>query len=261
MRRHDETSRTFVRQPAVLVVDDEESFVAPLAHTLAREGYRVLTAHDGPAALDLVAREQPDVVLLDLMLPGLSGLQVCRSIRKLNIPQPGVIMVTAKGTDVDAVVGLESGADDYVAKPFSLSLLLARVRALLRRIQPMELRDSAAPLEVAGIAHSEPPLVLGSLVIEPDAYEAKFKGRPLGLSPRPFELLLYLARNAGRVIGRDELLDEVWGRDYDGEVRTVDVHIHWLREQLAAAGCKHNILQTVRGVGYKLAPPAGTPQQ
>lgn len=260
MRGHDGTSRSFVRQPVILVVDDEESFVAPLAHTLTREGYRVLIAYDGLAALDLVEREQPDVVLLDLMLPGMSGLQVCRAIRGLAIPQPGVVMVTAKGADVEAVVGLESGADDYVAKPFNLSLLLARVRALLRRIQPGEPPAAAVQLpEAAGstpqVTQNAPPIALGDLVIAPDAYEARWRGRSLGLSPRPFELLLYLARNAGRVIGRDELLDEVWDRDYDGEVRTVDVHIHWLREQLATAGCEETILQTVRGVGYKLVPP------
>lgn len=267
----------YLRQPVVLVVDDEQGFVAPLAHTLSREGYRVLTAHDGLAALDLVRQECPDVVLLDLMLPGLAGLQVCRAIRTLDIPQPGVIMVTAKSADVDTVVGLESGADDYVAKPFNLSLLLARIRALLRRIQrpagagqPREWGPGApagpgvpgggpggsvTPHTAGQAAEDGPMVVLGGLEIDPDAYEARWEGRPVNLSPRPFELLLYLARHHGRVLGRDQLLDEVWGPDYDGEVRTVDVHIHWLRAVLAGAGCKDNIIQTVRGVGYKLVVP------
>lgn len=236
-------------QPSVLVVDDEESFVSSLTHALAREGYRTLAAYDGREALDVALHEKPDVVLLDLMLPGMHGLEVCRALRAAPGPQPGVIMVTAKGTDFDAVVGLESGADDYIAKPFNLNLLLARVRALLRRRN----RDSEQPAR----GHEAPAaerLVLGDLVILPEAYEAHWGEEQLDLSPRLFELLLYFARNVGRVLTRDELLNEVWGYDYAGQTRTVDVHVHWLRELLTAAGDQAGMIGTIRGVGYKMTP-------
>jgi two-component system alkaline phosphatase synthesis response regulator PhoP len=238
-------------QPVVLVVDDEESFVSSLRHTLSREGYRVLTAFDGPGALEIALREQPDVILLDLMLPGIHGLEVCRAIRSAPLKlQPGVIMVTAKSTDFDAVVGLESGADDYIAKPFNLNLLLARIRALMRRHRRVD--------DASGNGHPAEPaeLTVGPLHLRPAAYEAAWDHHPLALSPRLFELLLHLARNVGRVVTRDELLNEVWGYDYAGQTRTVDVHVHWLRELLATAGDAGEMIQTVRGVGYKMVPPA-----
>ena len=238
-------------QPVVLVVDDEESFVSSLRHTLSREGYRVLTAFDGPSALEIALREQPDVILLDLMLPGMHGLEVCRAIRLAPIKvQPGVIMVTAKSTDFDAVVGLESGADDYIAKPFNLNLLLARLRALMRRNR--RLGDAAD----GGLPGESAELTVGPLQLRPAAYEAAWDHHPLALSPRLFELLLHLARNVGRVVTRDELLNEVWGYDYAGQTRTVDVHVHWLRELLATAGDAGEMIQTVRGVGYKMVAPA-----
>ena len=234
----------------VLLVDDEDSFVSSLTHALGREGYRVLTAADGPAGLEIALREQPEVVLLDLMLPGMHGLDVCRAVREADIPQPGIIMVTAKGTDFDAVVGLESGADDYIAKPFNLNLLLARIRALLRRHR----RGAAGS---AAQVPSAARVIIGELAIDPDAYEAYWGDHALDLSPRLFELLLYLGRNLGRVLTRDELLNEVWGYDYAGQTRTVDVHVHWLREMLAAAGARGEMIQTVRGVGYKMVALAG----
>lgn len=241
-------------EPTILVVDDEESFVTSLAHALKREGYRVLTAGTGPTGLELALEEQPDVVLLDLMLPGMPGLEVCRAIRAVGGPdQPGIIMVTAKSSDVDAVVGLESGADDYVAKPFNLSLLLARIRALLRR-NPHR-RDQAAAALAGGPDFER--LQLGELLVDEGAYVASWAGRPLDLSPRLFALLLYLARRPGRVVTRDDLLNDVWGYDYAGQTRTVDVHVHWLRELLDAAGASSQLIQTVRGVGYKLVPPGG----
>lgn len=241
-------------EPTILVVDDEESFVTSLAHALKREGYRVLTAGTGPAGLELALGERPDVVLLDLMLPGMPGLEVCRAIRAGGgSKQPGIIMVTAKTSDVDAVVGLESGADDYVAKPFNLSLLLARIRALLRR--NLHRRDPAAAAAEDAPDHDR--LQLGELVVDEGAYVASWAGRPLDLSPRLFALLLYMARRPGRVVTRDDLLNEVWGYDYAGQTRTVDVHVHWLRELLEAAGAGSQLIQTIRGVGYKLVPPGG----
>ncbi len=238
-------------QPKILVVDDEESFVLSLNHALSREGYRPLAAYDGPAALEMAVREHPDVILLDLMLPGMHGLEVCRALRAAPIPQPGVIMVTAKDTDLDAVVGLESGADDYVAKPFNLDVLLARVRALLRRRR----REAAAngPREKA---QAEDSITVGGLTVCPEGYEATYRGVQLDLSPRLFGLLLHLARNVGRVLTRDELLNDVWGYEYAGQTRTVDVHVHWLRELLVAAGGCPETIQTVRGVGYKMTVPA-----
>lgn len=255
------------RVPTVLVVDDEPSFVSSLGLALRREGYRVLSAGDGAAGLEMALHQRPDVVLLDLMLPGMHGLEVCRAIRAASGPQPGVIMVTAKDEDIDAVVGLESGADDYVAKPFHLGLLLARVRALLRRQRRLELAAAASsppaapagallPGAVPPAPAMPPPLVVGRLTIDSAAYEAAWNGRPLDLSPRLFMLLRYLAANAGRVICRDELLNQVWGFEFAGQTRTVDVHVHSLREVLAAAGAGELIL-TVRGVGYKLAAAGG----
>jgi DNA-binding response OmpR family regulator len=257
--------------PTVLIVDDESSFVTSLALALGREGYRVLSAGDGASGLAIWLRERPDVVLLDLMLPRMHGLDVCRAIRAADGPQPGVIMVTAKDSDIEAVVGLESGADDYVAKPFNLSLLLARVRALLRRSRRQEPNDppgATADPDRAGLEPDAGPpaaaavryIQLDRLRIDPAAYEAAWDGHQLDLSPRLFGLLRYLAANAGRVISRDELLNEVWGYEYAGQTRTVDVHVHWLREALSAAGAADLIL-TVRGVGYKLAAHGGEGRQ
>lgn len=228
-------------EPSILVVDDERSFVASLEHALRREGYRVSKAFDGPSALATFTREKPDVVLLDLMLPGTSGLEVCRSIRQSQEPQPGIIMVTAKDTDMDAVIGLESGADDYVTKPFNLGILLARIRALLRR----QKRASQGGRNMRR-------LVLGDIEIDTASYELTCKGNHIDLSPRLFGLLQYLAENQGQVVTRDELLNRIWGYEYAGETRTVDVHIHWLREHLNSAGCTSVAVQTIRGVGYKL---------
>jgi len=234
--------------PVVLVVDDEEDFRASLGHALGREGYRVLTAVDGPSAVLVARKEQPDLILLDLMLPGMPGLEVCRSIREWRDRlQPGIIMVTAKSTDIDAVTGLESGADDYVSKPFNLGLLLARMRALLRRLKRQRSTST-------GAASHDQTVQLGDLAMDLQAYEVFCHGKPIDLSPRLFSMLAYLAKNAGRVVTRDELLNQVWGYEYIGQTRTVDVHVHWLREQLDRAGCG-DYIHTIRGVGYKMTAP------
>jgi len=225
-----------VNSPArtVLVVDDEPTLVAALKYNLEREGYRVLTAADGGAALDVARSRRPDLLVLDLMLPVMDGLEVCRALRReMSVP---ILMLTAKGEEIDKVVGLEIGADDYVTKPFGMRELLARVRALLRRVEP------TAETEV---------LATGDLEIDLKRREARRDGRPLELKPKELELLLYFVRNRGRAFTREQLLRDVWGYDFLGDSRTVDVHIRWLRQKIEAAPAKPVRLITVRGVGYR----------
>ena len=218
----------------VLVVDDEPTLVAALKYNLEREGYRVLTAADGGAALDVARSRRPDLLVLDLMLPVMDGLEVCRALRReMSVP---ILMLTAKGEEIDKVVGLEIGADDYVTKPFGMRELLARVRALLRRAEP------TAETEV---------LATGDLEIDLKRREARRDGRPLELKPKELELLLYFVRNRGRAFTREQLLRDVWGYDFLGDSRTVDVHIRWLRQKIEAEPAKPVRLITVRGVGYR----------
>ena len=218
----------------VLVVDDEPTLVAALKYNLEREGYRVLTAADGGAALDVARSRRPDLLVLDLMLPVMDGLEVCRALRReMSVP---ILMLTAKGEEIDKVVGLEIGADDYVTKPFGMRELLARVRALLRRVEP------TAETEV---------LATGDLEIDLKRREARRDGRPLELKPKELELLLYFVRNRGRAFTREQLLRDVWGYDFLGDSRTVDVHIRWLRQKIEAEPAKPVRLITVRGVGYR----------
>ena len=218
----------------VLVVDDEPTLVAALKYNLEREGYRVLTAADGGAALDVARSRRPDLLVLDLMLPVMDGLEVCRALRReMSVP---ILMLTAKGEEIDKVVGLEIGADDYVTKPFGMRELLARVRALLRRAEP------TAETEV---------LATGDLEIDLKRREARRDGRPLELKPKELELLLYFVSNRGRAFTREQLLRDVWGYDFLGDSRTVDVHIRWLRQKIEAEPAKPVRLITVRGVGYR----------
>lgn len=222
----------------ILVVEDEENIRFSLSSGLAREGYRVLEAADGETGLALAREGDPDLVLLDLMLPDISGLDVARLIRRdKSVP---IIMVTARDAETDIIGGLEMGADDYVTKPFSMGVLLARIRVNLRRKGGEAGEDGATS-----------SLRIGPLVMEPESLVARLGERSLDLTPRLFQLLLYLARNAGAVCTRDAMLNEVWGFDYVGETRTVDVHVHWLREKLREAGPGVS-LETVRGVGYRL---------
>ena len=220
----------------VLVVDDERNIVDLVRLYLEKEGLRVAVAADGREALEAYARHAPDLVVLDLMLPGLDGFEVCREIRRRG--QTPVLMLTARSDDVDAVVGLELGADDYVTKPFNPRLLVARVRSLLRRA------DAAA----TGVA----PVSVGTLRIDPPRRSASVDGRDLALRPREFDLLLALARDPGIVHTREALLENVWGTDFPGETRTVDVHVAELRKKLGSDGPR---LETLRGVGYRLVPP------
>ncbi|MFO7941090.1 MAG: response regulator transcription factor [Bacillota bacterium] len=224
------------RETSVLVVEDEENIRFSLSSSLEREGYRVLSAATGEEGLTMAREEDVDLVLLDVMLPDVSGLDVSRLIRReSNVP---IIMVTARDAETDIIAGLEMGADDYVTKPFSLGVLLARIRANLRR-------------EIADTPESTDAVRVGSISLEPESYTARIGEEMMDLTPRLFNLLLFLGKNEGAVCTRDRILDEVWGYDYIGETRTVDVHIHWLRGKLRK-WAPEVTLETVRGVGYRL---------
>ena len=219
----------------ILIVDDDQNICELLRLYLAKEGYETLIAHDGQAALDLFEKEKPDMVLLDVMMPHMDGWEVCRRIRgQSNTP---VIMLTAKGETFDKVLGLELGADDYVVKPFDTKEVVARIKAVLRRCSP----DSQ---ESNGIIQFE------NLSLDMSRYELKVKGQVVEAPPKELELLAYLAGHPNRVFTRDQLLDEVWGFEYYGDSRTIDVHIKRLREKLEGASDAW-CLKTVWGVGYK----------
>jgi two-component system response regulator VicR len=227
----------------VLIVDDEQSIVDLLTYNLQRNGYEVVVARDGRQALKLAQSEQPDLIILDLMLPGLDGLDVCRVLRRDSaVP---IIMLTAREEEVDRVVGLELGADDYVTKPFSVRELMARVKAVLRRTGP------APSTEIGTAAASR----VGPLEMDALSREAWLSGTPLPLTHLEFDLLATLARHAGQVLSRNQLLDQVWGYDYYGDARAVDSAIKRLRAKLRAAGGDPDLITSVRGVGYRLERP------
>jgi two-component system response regulator RegX3 len=224
----------------ILLVEDQEAIAAFVQTALEQEGYTVQIASDGAAALAQVEAEPPDLILLDLMLPTLSGLEVCRAVRARRDYIP-IIMLTAKSEEVDKIVGLELGADDYITKPFSARELVARVRAVLR---------------LARQAGGRPPrntLRAGPLEIDLEGRTVSVRGQPVHLAPKEFDLLATLARRRGRVFGREMLLERVWGYDYMGESRTVDVHIQRLRGKIEPDPAHPRYLLTVRGVGYKFA--------
>ncbi len=219
----------------VLVVDDDLTLVAALRYNLEREGFQVLEAGDGEMALELARSQAPDLVILDVLLPGLDGFEVCRRLRRQSaVP---IIMLTAKGEETDRVVGLELGADDYVTKPFSMRELLARVRALLRRAE-------------GGAAQGE-TIVCGDLRLDLRRRQAYRHDTPLPLKPKEFDLLAFFMRHRGRAFTRQELLDQVWGYQYAGDTRTVDVHVRWLREKIEETPSKPTRIITIRGVGYR----------
>ena len=231
----------------VLVVDDEKPISDIVKFNLAKEGYDVYTAYDGEEALEKVAEVEPDLILLDLMLPKMDGLEVAREVRKTyDMP---IIMVTAKDSEIDKVLGLEMGADDYVTKPFSNRELVARVKANLRSRKAV----SQASEETF---NSTEDIHLGDLVIHPQAYMVSKAGQDIELTHREFELLYYLAQHIGQVMTREHLLQQVWGYDYFGDVRTVDVTVRRLREKIEDNPSHPNWLATRRGVGYYLRPEA-----
>ena len=227
----------------VLVIEDEENLLEALRYSLEREGFSVLTATDGEGGLRLAREDSPDVIVLDVMLPGLDGLEVCRILRReTNTP---ILMLTAKGEEIDRVVGLELGADDYVTKPFSMRELLARVRAMLRR-SGMGVEASAGAAAAANTV-----LRAGDVEIDLTGHTAKVAGNALDLKPREFELLALLVSNKGRAFTRDQILERLWGYDYIGDSRTVDVHVRWLREKIEAEPGQPRKIITIRGVGYR----------
>jgi two-component system response regulator RegX3 len=225
----------------ILVVEDEPTLRETLAEALEADGYAVVQAGDGRAALERFRAATPDLVLLDLMLPELSGLEVARHIRaESSVP---IVMLTARDSEVDKVVGLELGADDYVTKPFSFRELSARIRAVLRRGE-----QAGAPL---------PPLVdLGAVRVDLAGHRVLRDGVEVPMKPKVFELLAFLLRHPGQVVSRDQLLERVWGYDYPGETRTVDVHVHWLRAAVEADPARPKLIGTVRGTGYVLRRPS-----
>ncbi|MGC5016266.1 response regulator [Streptosporangium sp. DT93] len=223
----------------VLVVEDEESFSDALSYMLRKEGFEVAVAATGPEALEAFDRNGADLVLLDLMLPGLPGTEVCRSLRqRSSVP---VIMLTAKDSEIDKVVGLELGADDYVTKPFSSRELVARIRAVLRRQGDVEELGSAV-------------LAAGPVRMDVDRHTVAVRGEPVQLPLKEFELLEVLLRNAGRVLTRGQLIDRVWGADYVGDTKTLDVHVKRLRAKVESDPSNPRCILTVRGLGYKFDP-------
>lgn len=226
----------------ILVVDDEQAIVELIAYNLEKEGFSVLKAYDGAEALERVKTGRPDLVILDLMLPRIQGMDVCRALRKnpetAHLP---IIMVTAKGQEIDRVLGLEIGADDYVTKPFSVRELIARVRAVLRRREPLP------PGTAPGVFSR------GALKIDPASYEVSLDGAPVGLSPTELKLLIFLSRHPGRVYTRNQILDHVWGDNNFVEPRTVDVHVKRLRARIEKDPENPRFILTVRGIGYRFA--------
>ena len=226
----------------ILIVEDELTLQETLAYNLKHQGYEVVTASDGPSAIAQTKATHPDLILLDIMLPGMDGFEVCRILRK-EFTTP-ILMLTARDDEIDRVVGLEVGADDYLTKPFSMRELIARVKAMLRRLHMIE-ETNASP------AGEKRPLVFDNLLIDEKRREVKFNGSILTLSPKEFELLAFLAANQGRMLTRKYILETVWGWEYIGDSRTVDVHIRWLREKIELDPTNPKRIITVRGAGYR----------
>lgn len=223
----------------ILVVDDEEPIQELLRFNLEKEGYQVAVAKDGQEALDRVKDEQPDLLVLDVMLPGMSGVEVCRRLR-LNpkYQQLPIIMLTAKGEEIDKVLGLELGADDYMTKPFSPRELLARIKACLRRLNN-------------SLGETEVQIMRGELKIDLDGFRVQVRGVDTELTPKEFELLRVFATHPGKVYSRDELLERIWGYEYDGDTRTVDVHVRHLRLKVEKDPSNPEYIETLRGIGYR----------
>jgi DNA-binding response OmpR family regulator len=229
----------------ILVIEDDPTLLETLEYNLARQEYEVHTAADGVNGLKMAREVEPDLIVLDIMLPGLDGLEVCRVVRQeMNVP---ILMLTARTEEIDKVVGLEVGADDYMTKPFSMRELLARVKAQLRRVRldRQEVTDKDAPED------EHETLTAGDLCIDLTRREVTSESEPVRLKPKEFDLLAFLVRNRGMALSRDLILERVWGWDYDGGTRTVDVHVRWLREKIEQEPAEPTRILTVRGVGYR----------
>lgn len=226
---------------SVLVVDDEQSILTLVEYNLQKAGFSVIKATDGYQALQMVYEQQPDLIVLDIMLPSLDGLEVCKQLRQKGIGTP-VLMLSARDEEADKVIGLELGADDYLTKPFSPRELVARVKALLRRVQPEHV-----PATV---------WTVGNLTVDRDKYEARIHGRPLELTPKEFDILCYMLQNRGRALSRDQLLNAVWDYEFAGDTRIVDVHVSNLREKIEPDPKQPVYIKTVRGIGYKFEGPS-----
>ncbi|MGB5061488.1 MAG: response regulator transcription factor [Candidatus Promineifilaceae bacterium] len=234
----------------VLVVEDDTTLLETLEYNLSHQGYEVVTAVNGRDALTLARSSQPDLIVLDVMLPGVDGFEVCRILRKeLSMP---IIMLTARGEEIDKIVGLEMGADDYLTKPFSMRELLARVKAMLRRVKLVREEIAAEQIE-DGVVDSPPMATLyyDTLVIDQNRREVRLDETVIRLKPKEYELLLFLARHQGIALSRDLILERVWGWSYDGNSRTVDVHVRWLREKIEPDPANASRIVTVRGIGYR----------
>jgi DNA-binding response OmpR family regulator len=226
----------------ILLVEDDRTLRQALAFNLSREGYELLSAGDGETALGIARAQALDLILLDVMLPGMSGIELLRTLRREGRDTP-VVILSAKGDEIDRVVGLKVGADDYIAKPFSRPELLARIEAVLRR-------DRRGPVEPEAVPDT---IRIGNIEIDRGRRELRIRGAPVHVTTKEFELLAYLADHPGRIFTRDQLLTRIWGYDYVGDGRTVDVHVSWLRSKLRSAD-GHNYFRTVRGIGYAFAP-------
>ncbi len=225
----------------IMIVEDDRNLLDTLEYNLRREQYRVVKALNGNEAVELARKENPDLLILDIMLPGLNGLEVCRILRK-DMTMP-ILMLTAKNEEIDKIVGLEIGADDYMTKPFSLRELIARIRAMLRRNRAYSTQPE------------KPEIILKADLLEIDTgrHRVTLDGREIDMTPKEYELLVFLASNKGLVFSREQLLEKVWGYDYTGDTRTVDVHIRWLRQKVETDPSSPERILTVRGVGYKMA--------
>lgn len=235
----------------ILVVEDDPVILETVEYNLTRQGYEVDMAENGRVGLDKARHNKPDLIILDVMLPGIDGFEVCRIVRKeMNVP---IIMLTAKSDEVDKVVGLEMGADDYLTKPFSMRELLARVKAMQRRVRLIR-EEVVSEVEADNGQPHQPSdglLEFGNLVINVQRYEVLLDGEPIKMKPKEYELLVFLARHRGIALSRDLILERVWEWTYDGNSRTVDVHIRWLREKIESDPTEPSRIVTVRGIGYR----------
>jgi DNA-binding response OmpR family regulator len=232
----------------ILVVEDEVSLQETLAYNLKKQGYEVETLGDGLGALQSARQSQPDLILLDVMLPRMDGFEVCRVLRQEKVTSP-ILMLTARDDEIDRVVGLEVGADDYMTKPFSMRELMAKVKAMLRRVRM--LREELSSSDPAPAEKGEPIRVFDNLSIDPVRGEARLNETPLSLKPKEFELLTFLGEHRGQVLTREFILQHVWGWNYVGDSRTVDVHMRWLREKIESDPANPSRIITVRGAGYR----------